>query len=98
MVPKFMGDDSYYPSAAYQSASVRIEAIKVPTIVVIGDADPIVGANQVESFSLDQLRTIPEAGHFDLIHPETIAFEVVKSTVEQLLEESISGPEEARDE
>lgn len=98
MVPKFMGDDSYGPNDAYREASVRIEDITVPVIVVIGDADPIVGANQVESFSLDQLRTIPEAGHFDLIHPETIAFDVVKSTVEQLLEETISGPEATRDE
>ena len=98
MVPKFMGDDSYDPNDAYREASVRIEDITVPVIVVIGDADPIVGTNQVESFSLDQLRTIPEAGHFDLIHPETIAFDVVKSTVEQLLEETISGPEATRDE
>ena len=98
MVPKFMGDDSYYPSAAYEAASVGIEAINVPTIVVIGDADPIVGANQVESFSLDQLRTIPEAGHFDLIHPKTSAFRVVKLTVEQLLKETARAPTEARDE
>ena len=98
MVPKFMGDDSYDPNDAYREASVRIEDITVPVIVVIGDADPIVGANQVGSFSLDQLRTISEAGHFDLIHPETIAFDVVKSTVEQLLEETISGPEATRGE
>ena len=98
MVPKFMGDDSYGPSDAYREASVRIEDITVPIKVVIGDADPIVGANQVESFSSNQLRTIPEAGHFDLIHPETIAFEVVKSTVKQLLEETIRGPKEARNE
>ena len=98
MVPKFMGDDSYHPSAAYEAASVVKQAITVPTIVVIGDADPIVDPTQVESFSSEQLRTIPEAGHFDLIHPETKAFEVVKSIVEQLLEETISGPEEARDE
>ena len=98
MVPKFMGDDSYNPSAAYDAASVVKEAITVPTIVVIGDADPIVGDNQVESFSLDQLRTIPEAGHFDLIHPKTSAFGVVKSTVEQLLEKTIRGPKEAPNE
>ena len=98
MVPKFMGDDSYHPGAAYEAASVGIEAITVPTIVVIGDADPIVGASQVESFSLDQLRTIPEAGHFDLIHPETPAFKVVKSTVEHLLKETIGARTETRDE
>ena len=98
MVPKFMGDDSYRPGAAYEAASVGIEAITVPIIVVIGNADPIVGTSQVESFSLGQLRTIPGAGHFDLIHPKTTAFEVVKSTVEQLLEETIRGPKEARNE
>ena len=98
MVPKFMGDDSYGPSDAYREASVRIEDITIPIKVVIGDADPIVGANQVKSFSLNQLRTIPEAGHFDLIHPKTTTFDVVKSTVEQLLEETIRGPKEARNE
>ena len=98
MVPKFMGDDSYRPRTAYEAASVGIEAITVPTIVVIGDADPIVGTSQVESFSLGQLRTIPEAGHFDLIHPETPAFKVVKSTVEHLLKETIGARTETRDE
>ena len=98
MVPKFMGDDSYGPNDAYREASVRIEDITVPVIVVISDADPIVGSNQVESFSLEQLITIPEAGHFDLIHPETPAFKVVKSTVEQVLNETTRGRKEARDE
>ena len=98
MVPKFMGDDSYHPSAAYEAASVVKQAITVPTIVVIGDADPIVDPTQVESFSSEQLRTIPEAGHFDLIHPETPAFKVVKSTVEHLLKETIGARTETRDE
>ena len=78
MVPKFMGDYSYSPSDAYREASVRIEDITVPIKVVIGDADPIVDPTQVDSFSSEQLRTIPEAGHFDLIHPQTPAFEVNK--------------------
>ena len=82
MVPKFMGDESYHASDAYREASVRIEDITVPVIVVIGDADPIVGANQVESFSLEQRRNIPEAGHFDLIHPQTPAFEAVNSIIQ----------------
>jgi acetyl esterase/lipase len=98
MVPKFMGDDSYSPSDAYREASVRIEDITVPIKVVIGDADPIVGINQVERFTSEQLRTIADAGHFDLIHPETRAFEVVKSMVEQLLKETIQARTEARDE
>ena len=98
MVPKFMGDDSYDPSDAYRVASVRIEDINVPIKVVIGDADPIVDPTQVESFSSEQLRTIPEAGHFDLIHPKTPAFRVVKLTVKQLIEETTRAQTEARDE
>ncbi len=98
MVAKFMGDESYQPNAVYQAASVGIEDITVPIKVVIGDADPIVGANQVERFPSEQLRTIPGAGHFDLIHPETPAFEVVTSTIELLLKENIRGRTEAQDE
>ena len=85
MVPKFMGDYSYSPSDAYREASVRIEDITVPIKVVIGDADPIVGPTQVDSFSSEQLRTIPEAGHFDLIHPQTPAFEAIKSIIQDWL-------------
>ena len=85
MVPKFMGDYSYSPSDAYREASVRIEDITVPIRVVIGDADPIVGPTQVNSFSSEQLRTIPEAGHFDLIHPQTPAFEAIKSIIQDWL-------------
>lgn len=98
MVSKFMGDDSYDPSDAYREASVRMEDINVPIKVVIGDADPIVGPTQVDLFSLEQLRTIPEAGHFDLIHPKTPAFRVVKLTVKQLIEETTRARTEARDE
>lgn len=98
MVSKFMGDDSYDPSDAYREASVRMEDINVPIKVVIGDADPIVGPTQVDLFSLDQRRTIPEAGHFDLIHPKTPAFRVVKLTVKQLIEETTRARTEARDE
>ena len=85
MVPRLMGDDTYHPSEAYRAASVTIEDITVPIKVVIGDVDPIVGANQLELFSSEQLRTIPETGHFDLIHPETPAFETIKSIIQNWL-------------
>ena len=98
MVAKFMGDETYQPKAAYREASVSVEAVSLPIKVIIGDADPIVGAEQVMMFASSQLIKLPKAGHFDLIHPETPAFRVVKSTVEQLLKEATRGRAEARDE
>ena len=98
MVAKFMGDETYQPRAAYREASVSVEAVSLPMKVIIGDADPIVGAEQVVTFASSQLIELPKAGHFDLIHPETPAFRVVKSTVEQLLKEATRGRAEARDE
>lgn len=98
MVAKFMGDETYQPKAAYREASVSVEAVSLPLKVIIGDADPIVGAEQVVMFASSQLIKLPKAGHFDLIHPETPAFRVVKSTVEQLLKEATRGRGEARDE
>ena len=98
MVAKFMGDETYQPKAAYREASVSVEAVSLPIKVIIGDADPIVGAEQVVMFASSQLIKLPKAGHFDLIHPETPAFRVVKSTVEQLLKEATRGRAEARDE
>lgn len=98
MVAKFMGDETYQPKAAYREASVSVEAVSLPLKVIIGDADPIVGAEQMVMFASSQLIKLPKAGHFDLIHPETPAFRVVKSTVEQLLKEATRGRAEARDE
>lgn len=98
MVAKFMGDETYQPKAAYREASVSVEAVSLPLKVIIGDADPIVGAEQMVMFASSQLIKLPKAGHFDLIHPETPAFRVVKSTVEQLLKDATRGRGEARDE
>lgn len=98
MVAKFMGDETYQPKVALREASVSVEAVSLPIKVIIGDADPIVGAEQVTIFASSQLIKLPKAGHFDLIHPETPAFEVVKSTVEQLLKETTRGRAETRNE
>ncbi len=85
MVPMLMGEDSYQPSNTYRNASVRIEEISAPIKAIRGEADSIVGGNQVALFSPEQRIEVPEAGHFDLIHPKSRAFEAVNSVIEILL-------------
>ncbi len=49
-----------------------------PVTLVHGQEDPIVGSNQVDMLASKPLVTlvsIAEAGHFDLVHPGTSAFE-----------------------
>lgn len=91
MVSKLMGDNSYLPTEAYRDASVNIAEISIPISVIIGTADPIVGTNQVEVFSASQLSRVAEAGHFDLIHPKTSAFQTLRSVIEKLFTDSTAS-------
>ena len=84
MVAPFMGDEAYLPDENYQDASVTLSDISVPISIVIGAEDPIVGQDQVASFSTEQLTLVEGAGHFDVIHPETEAFTAVLRALETL--------------
>ena len=84
MVAPFMGDDRYFPNESYRDASVTLSAINVPVAVVIGKEDPIVGATQVAVFNAWQVTTVEDAGHFDVIHPETEAFKAVLTALKAI--------------
>ena len=86
MVAPFMGDDTYSPDKNYRDASVNLNAITVPVAVVIGNEDPIVGATQVAIFDAEQITTIEDAGHFDVIHPKTEAFSAVLAALAAMKE------------
>jgi len=58
----------------------------VPVAVVIGEADPIVGATQVAIFDSGQVMKVKGAGHFDVIHPKTEAFSAVVNALEAIKE------------
>ena len=88
MVSKFMGDDTFQPTEKYREASVVPSSIDAPVEVILGSADPIVGLNQITGFSVSQVTIVADAGHFDLIHPRTVAFETVTARVKQLVRES----------
>ena len=87
MVAPFMGDDRYFPNDSYRDASVTLSAINVPVAVVIGKEDPIVGATQVAVFNAWQVTTVEDAGHFDVIHPETEAFKAVLTALKAIKKE-----------
>ena len=85
MVAPFMGDETYYPDAAYQEASIRVEEISVPVSVLLGTSDPIIGAEQVAAFNSDNLLLIDGTGHFDVIYPQSGAFHSVVKAIRQMI-------------
>jgi len=85
MVAPFMGDETYSPGAAYREASIRVEAISVPVSVLLGTSDPIIGAEQVTAFNSDNLLLIDGAGHFDVIYPQSGAFDAVTTAIRQMI-------------
>jgi len=86
MVPKFMGDTEYQPNERYREASVDASRLAVPVRIVIGKEDPIVSMAQVISFPQASIAIEPAAGHFDLIHPKTDAFQTVVEQIKDLVE------------
>ena len=84
MVAKLMGDDSHTPDTRYQEASVARSKLRVPVKIIIGSEDPIVRFDQVAPFAPSHVSIVSGAGHFDLIHPQTIAFSRITSAIEVL--------------
>jgi acetyl esterase/lipase len=85
MVAPFMGDVTYSPDAAYEGASIRVEAISVPVSVLLGTSDPIIGTEQVAAFNSDNLLLIDGAGHFDVIYPQSGAFDAVVTAIRKMV-------------
>jgi pimeloyl-ACP methyl ester carboxylesterase len=61
----------------YLAASVMTSGIRVPAHLIQGSLDRIVGEDQLAGFGSHQIVRIPDAGHFDLIHPESRAFDIL---------------------
>jgi pimeloyl-ACP methyl ester carboxylesterase len=74
----------------YQAVSpLECLPLGVPTLLAQGLDDPIVPLMQAESFLQDaraagdhtQMLELPDAGHFDLIHPRTAAWRAILDTL-----------------
>ena len=61
----------------YLAASVMRLGIRVPAHLILGSLDTIVDEGQLAGFGSNQIERITGAGHFDLIHPERTAFDIL---------------------
>ena len=77
MVGALMGATYADSPEHYLAASVKTSGIRVPAHLIQGSLDTIVGENQLAGFGSNQIVRIPDAGHFDLIHPESRAFDIL---------------------
>ncbi len=75
MVRELMGASHTDSPGRYRAASVLGSAITVPASLIAGSLDVIVGDDQLAGFTPHQVVPIPNAGHFDLIHPKHMAFD-----------------------
>ena len=77
MTRELMGTTYANAPEQYHAASVMGPDITVPAHLIRGSLDRIVGEDQLAEFAPHQIVQIPDAGHFDLIHPEHRAFDVL---------------------
>ena len=77
MVQELMGTTYSDSPEDYRAASVLSSAVTVPAHLIQGSLDRIVGEDQLTGFGSNQIVRIPDAGHFDLIHPESTTFGIL---------------------
>jgi len=83
-VSRFMGGDADNLAANYQQASPARQTLHPRTWVFHGGADSIVPLSQA-NLNGTILRVLPEAGHFDWIHPGSAAFQLLLASLELAL-------------
>ena len=69
----------------YAQASPTILGVTTDTVLLHGGADAIVAPAQAEALAGARVVMLPEAGHFDLIHPQTPAFGRILTLLEDLM-------------
>lgn len=86
---RFMGGSPDDRAAAYAAASPAARPLSIPAILFRGAEDAIVPAEQIAAMAEREAlrsRTLPVAGHFDWIHPQTEAYRLWVDTARSLLE------------
>lgn len=69
----------------YAEASPAALGVAVPAVLLQGGADTIVDPAQADALPGGRVVLLPEAGHFDLIHPQTPAFGRIVALLEDVL-------------
>ena len=69
----------------YAQASPVALGVPVPVVLLQGGADRVVPPAQADALDGARVSALPEAGHYDLIHPGTPAFTRIVALLEELL-------------
>lgn len=84
-----MGGTPEAVSEHYRRASPLLLDTDKPTLLIHGDADPIVAISQSESFTLQhdgsELTTLKGKGHFDMIDPRQASPELIHEKIQTWL-------------
>ena len=84
MVAEFLGGPPESHPDRYTLATVHDKTFLKPIGLILGEADAIVGPDQLTGFAETNTQIIEKSGHFDLIHPATAAFDQVLKALENL--------------
>ena len=90
---ELLGEPEHHAERYDAVSPVELPVLRIPSLLVQGADDPIVPMDQAAAYH--QLATqagapsrvleLPDAGHFDLIHPRTAAWRAVISELERCL-------------
>lgn len=79
--PKFMGGSEIERPTAYHNADPKQQGTYNNTVLLQGQADVIVPEDQAKLSGAKTIK-LATAGHFDWIHPQTEAFDLLLKTIE----------------
>ena len=85
VTPRLVGGGPSDHPERYAQASPAELGVAIPAVLLQGDQDPIVPPSQAKSLPGARVRLVRGAGHFDLIHPSTAAFDILLAELEKVM-------------
>jgi len=85
VTPELMGGGPEERPGRYAQASPAALGTSIPTFLLQGSEDAIVPPGQASALAGAELSLIEGAGHFDLVHPGTPAFEILLAVIDEAL-------------
>ena len=85
VTPKLLGGTPKQLPRRYEKYSPSKLPVRVGISLLRGDQDRIVGEGQVSAMKRARAQTLAGAGHFDWIHPQTPAFEMLVAELRTFL-------------
>ena len=86
VTPELMGGGPDDVAARYAVASPASQGVSIPALLLHGSEDAIVPMAQARALPGAEVHEIRGAGHFDLVHPGTPAFQALLNALAELLE------------